>query len=288
VTTIISARPRAGQIMLLTAMALVMLLGFVGLAIDVSFFYTSKRHMQIAADAAAVSAAKALRNGGTYGSATQAAKDIAKLNGFDSAHGVTVTAVQPTTSPYNKTGYVQATVAQPEPTFFLKVLGFNSMKVSAGAISGTEDGPACIYALNSSRSSALNLSGNGRVNMACGVVVGSSSSTALTVSGSGSLTATSIGIVGDYSAGGTIKPKPSIHIAPVGDPLASRAPPSVGSCTLVGVTNSNSLKNPQVSNAPVPAGQIYGSGISITKKDNVVAVRRQNNWDNEGLEIRER
>jgi hypothetical protein len=270
VRTTISAHNR-GQIMLLTAMAIIMLLGFVGLAIDISFFYTSKRHMQTAADAAAIAAAKALRNNGTYGSATKAAKDVARLNGFDvGANGVTVTAEPPKTSPYNTAGYVQVTVARPEPTFFLKVLGFNSMNVSARAISGAEDAPSCIYTLDSSTPSSLNLTGSSQVNMACGVMVGSNSSTALNVSGSASLTASSIGVVGGTQSSKGISPSPRAHIALCGDPLASLAPPSSGplqSATMdkISGTGNGKGKGKQVTLSP----GLYRGGIQVTNNANV-------------------
>ena len=44
--------------------------------------------------------------------------------------------------------YVEVTIGEIVPTYFLSVLGYKSMNVAAQAISGAVAGPACIYALD--------------------------------------------------------------------------------------------------------------------------------------------
>lgn len=262
---------RSGQALVLISLSLVVLLGFGALAIDIGLLYSTKRHMQTAADAGAVAAADSLNKGGSYSTAQQAAADIAKLDGFDNTAGtgVTVTAAEPTTAPYNTSTYVQVMVSQPQPTYFLGVLGYNTVNVSAQATGGVENGNGCIYALDPSKPSTIGITGNVVVTSSCGIVDDSSSSSAMSVTGNVTITASVIGIVG-YSPGYTtsgnisITPTPKTKIAPSGDPLGWVTPPTVGSYSLNAVTNSGSYSvsgNNQVVTVPP---NVYSGGISIT------------------------
>jgi len=220
------------------AAAMALIIGLCGLAVDVGLLYTARRSMQTAADAAAVAGATALRDAQTVSGAARAA---ATLNGFtNDSNNVSVAVNNPPASgTYSgNASYVEVVVTQPQPTYFLRVLGYNTVTVSTRAVSGTISGPACMYSLNPTASNAFVISGGSAVTADCGVLVRSNSSSGLVVSGSGSaLTATTIGVVAaGYSAGtGAINPTPMVNVAPFGDPLASAQAPSVGaipsSCT---------------------------------------------------------
>ena len=100
----------SGQILMLATIAMVVLLGFSALAVDVGLLYSTRRRMQTAADGAAIAGATALRDGQNY---TKAADDVASFNGFtNSQNNVTVAVNEPTLpSPYPIGGVfgVQAT-----------------------------------------------------------------------------------------------------------------------------------------------------------------------------------
>jgi len=222
--------------------------------------------MQTAADAASIAAATALRNGG---STTPAADNVAAINGFSGgSNGVTIAVNNPPSAGKyaGNSAYVEVIIAQPEPTYFLRVLGYASMNVSTRAVSGAINGPACIYALSQSASDAISVIGNANINAACGIIDDSSSSSALSGTGNATLTASAIGVVGNYSARGNINfvPPPQIHIAPAPDPLASLQPPAVGAAIEASVTDSGrysvSGRNQQVT---VPVA-VYRGGISIS------------------------
>ena len=155
-----------GQILVLATISMVVLLGFTALAVDMGYLYSTRRRMQTAADAAAVAGATALRDGESY---TSAADDVASFNGFtNSQNNVTVTVSEPTLpSPYpSDVTYVEVDISQTVPTYFLRVLGYKSMKVGARAVSGAVAGPACIYALDPSDSGTFSLTGNANINSA--------------------------------------------------------------------------------------------------------------------------
>jgi len=69
-----------GQVLVLFAMSIVVLLSFAGLAFDIGRFYSEKRFLQNAADAAALAAASALSRGATVTEARDAAKAVITRN----------------------------------------------------------------------------------------------------------------------------------------------------------------------------------------------------------------
>lgn len=255
-----------GQVLLLAAMSMVVMIGFVALATDVGLLWNARRQMQTATDAAAIAAISAYRNGTNISSA---ANYFASLNGFtNGTKGATVTVNNPPSSGLysSNSNYVEVIIAQPEPTYFLGMLGYSSMNVKTRAVSGAINGPACIYALDPSASEAISFTGNINITAQCGLIDNSSSSTALYGSGNGTVTASSIGVAGNYSASGNLSfaPTPQINVAPAPDPLAARQGPTVVSASAAGVTNSGSYSasgNNEIVTIP-PA--VYGSGISIS------------------------
>src|ERR1700691_3636759 len=146
----------SGQIVLLSIFSILVLMGICGTVVDLGLLYSSRRQMQTAADAAAIAGANALQssNGSNY---QVAATDVAGLNGFSNGNnGVTVTVAPPANDPGPAgLSYVQVNITQSEPTYFLRVLGYNNVNVSTQAIAGTVNGPACIYALDPSASGAV-------------------------------------------------------------------------------------------------------------------------------------
>jgi len=133
-----------GQALPILAAAMALILGLCGLAVDVGLLYTARRSMQTAADAAAVAGATALRSAQTVSSAARAA---ATLNGFTNGSNDTTVAVNnpPASGTYSgNASYVEVVVTQPQPTYFLRALGYNTVSVSSRAVSGAISGPpAC-------------------------------------------------------------------------------------------------------------------------------------------------
>ena len=74
--------PQRGNVLVLTMFALIPLLGFLGLAVDLGYMFNYKLRAQIAVDAAALAAALEPYTAGDLSKNTDAALDIAKHNGF--------------------------------------------------------------------------------------------------------------------------------------------------------------------------------------------------------------
>ncbi len=252
------SRPARGQVFVLVSLALVALIGMVGLVVDGGLLYVARRQMQTAADAAAIVGANALQGSSTVSAGyQQAGTDAASNNGFkNSANSVSVTVTQVSCPNTSGEDCVQAKVSAPISIYFLRVFGYSSMNVSAQAIAGGTNSPACIYALDSSATKSFWVTGSGGFNAACGILVDSSDSQALYGSGSGTYTATGIGVAGgDHLGSATWTPTPVTGIAPAPDPLASLAEPTVGSCNQTNYRTSSS--------ATLTLGT-YCGGITIT------------------------
>jgi Flp pilus assembly protein TadG len=260
-----------GQILVLFCFGLVVLMGFLALAVDIGLLWSDRRHMQTAADAAAVAGAVALGEGNSD-NMQNAAAGAAALNSFTATpetysgpNPVTVTINNPPLSGTYKgnSAYVEAIIDQPQTTFFLRALGYATVDVSTRAVSGQISGPACIYAIDPSAADALEESGGATITANCGIIVDSDSTTAaIDLSGGKTkLVGSSIGVVGGVTdtGGSSFSPAPITGIAPLPDPLSYLQPPTLGSC-MTGLSESNATSG----NGGAIGPGTYCSGIKVS------------------------
>jgi len=146
------ARDSRGQILVMSVLAMPVLIGIAGLALDVGFLFDYRRRAQTAADAGATSAAMYLVSnpGSSVSDLVTIARQDATFNGF--THGtdsITVTLHRPPISGYyaGDNNHVQVVVQRPTPTFLMRVLGRASMLVGASAVAGPGSASGCLYAL---------------------------------------------------------------------------------------------------------------------------------------------
>jgi Putative Flp pilus-assembly TadE/G-like len=230
-----------GQVLPLVALCLAGLMGFAGLAIDVSYWEYRQNAQQAATDAAAIGGAQQILYGGTcpnQNSATTAATDDAAGNGFTNGGNVTVTVNNPPSSgPYagsNCTVSVQITTTK-VASFFSGMLGFGNgvseTTQAAATLSAVNGG--CIFMLQAGQNT--NFHGGNIVAPYCSILLnGSADFNAATVN------AAAIGEV-NYSGsnnGGTFTQATPVPILSVADPCAEIAgcayltsnPPSTSPC----------------------------------------------------------
>lgn len=182
-------RNQSGQALVTTAIAMVVLAGFAGLALDMGTLRYQKRLQQSAADAAALAGASNL----TYSGWQAGAQNAAIQNGFtDSssndvtqcATGATVgkVCVQINNGPQdvtlngvtipggphaNNRLYVEALVTMVQPTYFMNLFGVTSETITARAVAtntggGAAGGTGCVYTLGTpSKKIQLNSAGVG-------------------------------------------------------------------------------------------------------------------------------
>jgi len=116
-----------GQVAVITAILIVVLVGMAAYAIDVGSLYQEKRHLQTVADAAALAGAQELPERTDL--AVQVAIDYA------ASHGVEITADDISiTDTYTSNDTIIVTPVNPDKdTYFAGVLGFSSVEVAAQA-----------------------------------------------------------------------------------------------------------------------------------------------------------
>jgi Flp pilus assembly protein TadG len=148
-----------GQVLVMTVVSLVMLLGIVALAIDASFMYDKRNELHAAADAAAKVGAIELRrnSGATITELKRFADEQVNALGLSAAAcGATSGASvcinhPPVNGPFNCTNlpgdcnsFVEAIVSQQTGTFFARILGRLTMTPAARAVAGVSPGPNCM------------------------------------------------------------------------------------------------------------------------------------------------
>jgi Flp pilus assembly protein TadG len=280
---------QSGQVLILTALSMTLLLGFLALAVDVGLLFRDKRNLQIAADSAAIAAALDYKYNGSLSSAQTAGTTAASANGVTaSAGGSTVAINCPPTSGPNASGgscngFFEAIVTAPNQTTFMSMFNQSSVTVAARAVAANDAASTgCIYVLNPTASDAMQLQGSFDVSApACGVIVDSNSTDALQFTGAGgTLTAGSVAVVGgDGGQSQDSTPTPITGVAPVSDPLNISGPTPSSDCnsantnTMTSVTSSTTLLTANnitcfsntvaLSNVTLPSGVVvFENGVS--------------------------
>ena len=222
-----------GQILAFVALIAVALIGFAGLVNDLGYLYVVRRSMQTATDAAAVAAAN--QYSANQSSWSQAAKDVAGLNGFSDGKNTTIVTPNQIATPngYPSGAYFQVTITHSVPTFFLRVLGMSKFNMSTTALSGNVNAASTIIALNGTSSGSgitvdngatVTVGGGANISHGgCGVVSNAS------LTNNGSISAPSIGVVGGCS--GTRPANLRTNVPPASNPFAFLSAPSGNTCS---------------------------------------------------------
>ncbi len=188
-------RDESGQVLVMTFFCMGILLGALGLAVDVGVLFHARRNMQAAADAAAMAGATEMFYNGSANVQTKA-QDAAKAMGVDhAAAGNTVNVILSPTLPGGLacSSCVQVNLATPNPTMFIAAMSkfvfysnnMSSINVSANAVAGSPGASqTCMYVEDPHASSSLWIHGAGAINApGCGVYVNSDDPGAFCVTG---------------------------------------------------------------------------------------------------------
>ncbi|MBF0356878.1 MAG: hypothetical protein HQL43_16750 [Alphaproteobacteria bacterium] len=222
---------------MLMALLLPILVGFVGLGIDAALWYLSRRNLQAAADAAALAGALELRRGEVLAAITTVASFEATRNGWSDSDGdivVNVPPVLPSAYTGNSTA-VQVYLSQTAQTYFAAaVFDTASLTINVQATArASTSGTACILALDTTVSKALEFSGNTNVNLPdCGIAANSNADDAIKLSGNASVTVASAQTMGDISDTNshlTASSGTQTHAAEITDPYSDLTVPNIGS-----------------------------------------------------------
>lgn len=242
-----------GQTIIITALCVAVLCGFLALALDVGLMFNARHRVQTAADAAAI--AGALTAAYSSDDATASARAAAGINGITDTTNQVAVNLKPTSGWHTGLSYVEVIITQPNPTVFMGMFGRHSMNVAARAVAGLIPGTACIYALDPSSPDTFVIKGTSNVEIQqCGAQVNSTGASYCD-QGNGTLSAPYIHLVGTPDTNGGCKERhgPTITsgVTPVTNPLgnlnlipssACNGTNTVGTATVIATTPIPSSK----------------------------------------------
>jgi hypothetical protein len=241
-------RDRRGALLATTAAALPVIAGFAGLGIETGMWYSDKRDLQTAADAAALSGAFE-RVRGNPGGLQTAARYEAQRNGFALVTGNTIAVNNPPQagSRAGDTKAVEVVLTRPHSLLFSKLLIPGDVTIAARSTAAVATtGEACVLALDRTAARALQNTGSSTVLMdGCVMASNSIAGDAIYLSGSTTVSAYSLWTTGGYVNGGsgnvTLARPATTHAWDLEDPLATFHPGPVPACP--GATQLTEYKN---------------------------------------------
>ena len=221
------AHAEEGQALIMTAVALLSLIGFLALATDVGVLYRSRTNLQKVADAAAVAGASEIASGNWLA----AAQASALQNGVDcTASGINCNIVIGTTA---HPSAVSVYITQSQSTFFLPVFGKSTVPVGARAAAGIVNGQVCMNTLDTANGPnpapqgyGITINGGGSGTGLTAVKCNLYDNAGLALNGSAQLiTDAGTGVAaGSVKGNGTASPNPVTGLYPVPDPLSGYWP----------------------------------------------------------------
>jgi len=267
-----------GASFVVTAIALTVLMGFSGLAVDLVMWQVAKRDMQGVADQAALAAATAFRNAEETGALgdSPTAQNAAYATAIQSGYPASTVTLTPYNSPVGGActahGCLQVTITQPQQRYFTGMFLTSNVNVSVSAVgtcngcaNGTftvtsNGGSPCVMALNPGGNGigTITASGNPVLSLTKCNLYNNSSNTSATILNGGAViegcSATNACGSRAFLAQSDV-PSGSIDIpivtnaSPAPDPYANLVAPTVasGSCNGAGAL-------PKLSSTSTPGG----------------------------------
>ena len=248
-------RRSEGSIVPFFAVALVPMVGIVGLAVDYSRANGVRAGMQAALDSAVLAGAK-------DDSANWADTALNVFNATFKPKGSSGAAPK---FALNADGSFSGTVSASVPMEFLRVIGASSMSVntqSTATVAPTSPGAQyCLLALSQTAEPAVKVSGNGSISItapSCVMQVNSNAGKSVDLSGNATVNTTDNCVHGgvhtaDHSS---LSPPPDAVCKTLPDPFVNYPRPAMATCYRTNYTYTSS-------DPPVP-GQVYCGGMSFS------------------------
>ena len=239
-------RNEEGQTLVLTALLMCILMGFMALAIDMGVTFKTQRTVQTQADAAVIAAALCATYGGQFCTRFGGTDVNTVATGAATANGLASNAtisVAPAVYGQHLNGYYEVIIKQPSATPFVGTFaglfaggssgGYNPMNVGARAVAGLVPGTTCLYVLNKTADNALYVKGAAQITAPhCSIQVNSNSPSAVCTTGnSATIDSGQILVVGSQGSAGNCNQTQSNVQSGGGsanDPLADMTMPDHG------------------------------------------------------------
>lgn len=197
-------RDREGGALAVCAVMLPVIVGFAGLGVDLTHWYSQRRAMQNMADGAAIAATHAVMAGGNAAAVQNAAVEGAVRNGWNPNAGYVLQSFAPPQGGLypglNRAAEVR--IMRDVPLYFLGAIGVGPVEVSARATgAGVDNGPQCVIALDHEADRAITFTGDAHVTLGCGIASNSSSNRSIYIAGEAILEANPAQAYGDIYIG---------------------------------------------------------------------------------------
>ncbi|MDA8049789.1 MAG: pilus assembly protein TadG-related protein [Rhodospirillales bacterium] len=223
---------------ILTAILIPILVGFAGIAIDVGVWYRERSRLQIAADAAAMAAARAYFAGDTTLSDLQPVALAEAQSATDSYLIGTLSPNSPVAIAAYPSGASQptgitVTLTSAGQPYFSRLFGINAVKITATATAGALVSDACVLALTSANTQGISITGSAVVNSPdCSLFSDAAGTSSGYVCGSANVDALGFGTVGGVSVGcsASMTADEQTNQPPIANPLSNLTPPAAGPC----------------------------------------------------------
>ncbi len=281
------ASDRRGVIIVMFALMLPILLGFVGLGVEVAYWFQNHRSLQAAADAAAIAGSYEVYESRPTQTGTIATRE-ATNNGWSSTDGtITINNSQlngifPTgtySTDYSAdTAAVEVIMTLDVARMFSGWFTAGNVTINAVAVATTtSSGSACILSLNPSAAGAITVSGNITMTMDCGLAVSSTDPIALDLPGNSIFDVNEICVAGGTNVGGSIRfddASPTNNCTPPSDPLSGLARPTDADAacdfpTVYDIPSTVSPDTPGGTTYTLSSG-VYCGGIKISGSGNTI------------------
>lgn len=196
---------KAGAIAVIAAVVIPVVIGFVGVGAEVSYWYYNQRKVQNAADAAAYAAAVQLRVEGTPTDMETAGVDAASRTGYNVGIGVHQFNSPPLTGAFQVADAVEVNLTENVPRLFSAVFLNGAIPMSARAVALIGNArPACVLALDPSADGAVTFTGTAEgLFENCDIAANSVSPDAVMVNGGADLETDCIVAVGGVTVSGS-------------------------------------------------------------------------------------
>jgi len=255
---------RRGAVAVLVGLMLVVIIGFVSLGTEVVLLLLTARHMQSAADTAAL-ASETARLSGYPANYAQEALALSAAAGFaNGQNGTTVTVNSPPASGNyaNVANAVEVLIAQPQTLALAQILYSGTappFTVRARAVAHPSSNGSCTLTLDSTGNGSLSMNGTTVANLVgCDASVNSTSAKAVSLVGGATLNTNHLYDSGGYTLNGGSQINAAAGImtqAPqTADPYAGYVVPAAGACLQNKFTPPTSIT--------IPPGT-YCNGISV-------------------------
>jgi hypothetical protein len=207
-------KDRRGATVLVFALSLPIIIGFLGLGSEVSYWYVNQRNMQTAADFGAFTAAVELRGNKAESWAVTEGRNEALDNGADASLDTISVNIPPSSGAISSNDAAEVIIVRTLPRLFSALFVGEPMSITARAVAQfSEGGPACILALSRDADYAIDIIGTADVTLTgCDVQSNSTSPNAARVQGAADMT------TGCFSAAGGISASAGLNLTECDEP----------------------------------------------------------------------